>query len=820
MKSWMARWLAPLLVIAGLLSVPVPWAEIPRVEAQETPSLVILDIEINGLRNISEGEIFTQLASRRGSNLDLQLVTRDIKSIYALGFFEDVRSEIEEIEGKGLVLRFLVRENPRVVALTFSGNTQISDKKVVEVLKLQLGGYYKKSDSAASLEAIRALYRAEGYLNVKLDVQVTHRDEFSYIIHIRIDESPRLYITDIRVVSKTKVFSELEIQRMMQSAEVDCFDWANDSGLFDEQKINQDLQTITSRYLRIGYVRVFIDKPKITLVHNREFSRIIVELDISEGEQYFTGTVDIQGDILGDKREVLDSFRIQPGEVFNALAQNQDLFTLRGIYLEQGYAFAQVTPEIKIKDETRTVDVIYRAVKNNKAYIGRIEFQGNRETRDFVMRREFEVRENELYNGTKLRLSQNNLTALGYFKPSLRIDTERREDDNILDVITKVDESQTGNLQATLGFSSQSGLTIGTSVSKGNFLGRGQTFRTTVNWSQKGVTRDISVDFIEPHLFDSEFSSDSSVGIRTIEDQSELERGTITEIRGSQGIGYRIIQPLRIVFSLSASNRTFDEVDEDAVYLRTFTSSLRYNTVNHPIFPSDGSSSTFSISQIGGEILGGTTEYRRYRIRSQRFFSLDEDHTVIVMGRARFGWLEKVGDNVIPPEDRFRLGGINSLRGYRFGEVGGPFGRLEQDRNAVTVLALDEFGNPILSSSGAPEYTKVDRRTLGLDEDTLAKLAGGGIFERLFNLELLFPLAGSNVRGVVFYDAGQINAEGEQYEILAEPEPEFFDLLQSVGVGIRVITPLGVMRFEYGTKLNKGERESPDEFDFTISTLF
>ncbi len=114
----------------------------------------------------------------------------------------------------------------------------------------------------------------------------------------------------------------------------------------------------------------------------------------------------------------------------------------------------------------------------------------------------------------------------------------------------------------------------------------------------------------------------------------------------------------------------------------------------------------------------------------------------------------------------------------------------------------------------------MDRRTLGLNDDLLAELRSGGIQERLFNLELLFPLAGDNIRGVVFYDAGNVTSELRQYEILDEEKPGPFDVLQAVGFGIRMITPLGVFRFEYGIKLQREPGESTGKFDFTISSLF
>jgi outer membrane protein insertion porin family len=780
----------------------------------------IVEIEFQGTVYASRGELLSNLASRVGDPLDASQVTRDVKTLFSLGYFQQVRAEAEEAPGRGVILRFVVTEKPRIVAVTLLGNTRVDDEDLFNEVTIQVGSFYSKALAEENAEKIRGVYRNKGYLKVRVTPETEAVGANDHRLRFRIEESPRLYLTDIRVRG-TRVFSQLEIKRLMLSAEVDCFDWINDSGVFNEDKINQDLQIIVSSYLERGYVRVFVDRPKVTLIHNPEYSRVIVELSVTEGEQYFLAQQDVTGDILGDKQELLDLLGLRSGNVFNALQQNRDTFVLRETYQEQGYAFVQVRPDVKIHDDTRTVDVAYQIERGAKAYLGRIEFQGNRETRDFVLRREFTVHENELYNGRKLRQSQQALLALGYFEPaSLQLGLQPREADNVLDVVAKVEETQTGTLQAQLGYSDQSGLSVSTSVSKGNFLGRGQTLRASVQWSQRGITQNFSLDFIEPHLLGSEYSSDSSVSLRTIEDQTELERGRFTEVYASQGFGHAIAGPLRINLALSALNRSFEDPDEPAVMLRTLTTSLIYNTIDHPIFPTAGSNVTLSVAQVGGQVLGGTTEYRRYRLRAQRFARLNESGSLVLMGRLRLGWLDQVGNNLIPPEERFRLGGISSLRGYDFNEVGGPSGLLDRRINSVPAIQLDGQGQPILDVTGQPIIIDVDRRTLGFDEATLEQLRGGGIQERLFNLELIFPLAGNNIRGVVFYDAGQVNAEPVQYRILGEEEPRFFDLLQSIGTGVRMITPLGVFRLEYGLKLKVRPNESPSRVDFTIGTLF
>ncbi len=806
------------LLALGLVILLLATAPVLGQAARETPNRIV-EIVVEGLVQVERGQLLTAIASRVDGPLDPDVVTRDLRSIYALGYFQDARADAQAVPGIGYRLILVVKERPRVSSVVLTGNNILATRKLQEVLTLKIGSIFSQSLLETNLDKIRAAYREKGYFKVKLSAQVDKPNDQQYAVTIQVEESPRIYITEIRI-NATHVLNAIEIKRLMQSAEVDCFDWINDSGVYDENKINADLQIITSQYLRRGYIRVFIEKPKIRIIHRRDFSKLFVDLEITEGAQYFVGTVDISGDILGDKKELLDALLLKTGLPYNPFDQNTDQFGLTERYGEQGYAFAQVNPDRRINDQTHIVDVNYQIRKGEKAYIGRIEFQGNRETRDFVLRREFEVRESELFNGRALRESQQNLRILGYFKPSMIVDAEPTDVGNILDVVTRLEESQTGTLQAQIGYSDQSGFITSLSVSKGNLGGRGQTLRFTTEFAERFVRRSFLVDFIEPHLFDTNYSSETTVSYVQRDDITELRRGTISDVSGSQGFGYLLLPRLRLGFTYEATNRSFTNSDFNSLQLRTFTTSLNWRTVNSPVFPTEGSIIALSSSQVGGEVLQGSTEYRRYNLNAQRFFSVNQTSSVIFMARARLGWLEQIGDNVIPIEDRFRIGGLQTLRGYNFLEVGGPFGVLERRLNAVSVPLLDASGEPVVDDSGNIAFVAIDKRTIGLNEQQLAQLRSGGIQQRIFNLELVFPLTGESIRGVVFYDAGQVNSEPIQYTLLGEHEPQFFELLQSYGFGIRMITPLGVFRFEYGVKLNPRPHETPDKFDFTISTLF
>ncbi len=814
----------------------------------QTP--VVTDIVVEGANDLETSQVLFKLESQVNEPLNRKKIIQDIKTIYDMGLFKDVRVELDRLED-GFLLRFVVVERPRIQALRFEGRRALSEDTLLEELTTKTQEIYDPVKVKQDENIIRDLYRKDGYARVKVSHRIEEVSERDYIIHFVIDETPIVYLTDIHVAG-TEVFSELQVKRFMQSSEIDCVSWINESGVFQEEKINQDLALITQFYLRDGYIKVFIEKPKVIVYHNPDYSQLKVFLDITEGEQYFTGKVDITGDILHEqaaladrlksqtgegfsanadllqqldtedkdvfdpKADLLEQLKLKEGEVYNPFLQNEDRTLLNQIYQEQGYAFVRIIPRTTIHEETRTVDVTYDILRNEKAYIGRIEFSGNTETRDYVIRRELAVQEGELYNGKKLRRSQANMERLGFFEPGLAIDREPIEDeDNILDMTVRLKEAQTGTFQAQLGFSEVSRLSGGFSVSKGNLFGRGQTLRFSAQAAQQGVQNDFSITFIEPRLFGSRISTSVTVSQRRISNpdlrsQDRIENSFSTSI----GFPLRIIRNLRLSFRFSAVDRLFEE-QVPSVIKRSIAPTLSYNTVNHPIFPSNGINTSFSIIQTGGDILGGNTRLREYNYRYQQFWSLNEDRTLVLMAQARLGWLEQVANSRIPAEDRFRIGGIATIRGHNLRAIAGPFAGNDAERHREVRTVVDE--------SGGTESDVIDERTRDLTEAQLRKLIGGGISQRIFNMELVFPLTSdetSNVRGVVFYDAGNVNAESIQYALLDEKEPGFFDVRQSVGAGVRLITPVGVLRFEYGQKLDQREGEAPDKFEFNISGLF
>ena len=788
-------------------------------------SASIAEIEIKGTSELESSQIMFLIESQVGNVLDRKIIRRDIHAIYKMKLFEDVQAEVEELdEGesgeKSYLLRYLVKERPRLAEVKLKGVLLVERTVIEEKMTLLQYDPYDPEKIALNEQIILEHYRSEGYPRVSVNsiIETVEADADNagerFRVVFEMNEAPRVYLTDI-YVSGTKYYSELEIKRFILSSEIDCVSWANQSGLFREEMINQDLSVITQHYLKKGYIKVFVDKPEVTLIHNPDYSRVDVRLDISEGDQYFIGKIEVSGDVLGDQEMLKEDLLLEEGEIYNPFLQNRDRSGISEIYHEQGYAFVRVIPETVINEETKIVDVNFRVVKGEKAYIGRLEIAGNVETRDHVIRREFEVQEEELFNGKKLLRSQQNINRLGFFQSGVVLErSPRDQENNMLDILARLKETQTGTFQAQMGYSDFSGFSGGVTISKGNLLGTGRTLRFSAQFAEQSVQQKFDATLIDPRLFDSQVSGSIFTSRSKLGDSTEFERGIITENNYGFSLGMPLyFRDLRFGTQISALDRLFSGSDTD-LFKRSVSPSLTYNTVNHPVFPSAGIKTSIRMIQTGTPF-GGNIRLREYQLQYQQFWALNKDNTFILMAKGRLGLLQEQGSSPIPSEDRYRLGGIDSVRGHNYFNISGPYGSIEQRNNIAYRVITDELGYQ--------QTRTYDSRTVGLNSSELQELKSGGISERLFNLELLFPLSqdeNSFVRGVLFMDAGNVNAESRQYQLLDETEPEFFDLRKSAGFGVRVITPMGVLRFEHGSKLDKRPSETPDRFEFTVSGLF
>jgi outer membrane protein insertion porin family len=214
--------------------------------AQAEAPNVVVEISVEGETQVESGLILSNLASRVGDPLDRNKVSRDIKTIFQLGYFQDVSAFAEEVPNQGVRIMFQVKEKPRIGNLELTGVTLLTKQVVHDAVTVKIGAVYDSFAVDKTIENLREQYRKKGYFSVRIRSQLDKPSDAEYSLTIVVQETPKVFVTHITTSGNT-VFSELQLQRFMQTAEVDCFDWINDSGVLDEQKINADLQAVSAR---------------------------------------------------------------------------------------------------------------------------------------------------------------------------------------------------------------------------------------------------------------------------------------------------------------------------------------------------------------------------------------------------------------------------------------------------------------------------------------------------------------------------------------------------------------------------------------------
>ncbi len=797
----------------------------------------IASIQVEGLQLIEKGLVFATISSQEGQRLSPQTISEDIKSLYKLGYFNDIETEIEPLTTGQFTLIFKLVEKPKISLIEYQGNELLADGKLKGVTKVFLNNMVNLRQIRADVKAITDEYKKSGYLQTAVSYEIVTIDESSVKLVYKIKESPKVFLTDLNITG-TKVYPPLDIERIITSAEIDCFAWANQSGVFHAQKVNQDMQLITQHYLVNGYIKVKIDKPKVVLIRNPDYSRVVIDINITEGDQYFVGNVDIVSEdgnaLLFDKAEMLEKLALQPNEIYNPFKQNGDRFKIADDYLEQGYAFQRVRVTNDINETTKKVDVTFHITKGEKAYIGRVEIQGNYETIDKVIRRELEIHDNELYNGVKLRESQRNITRLGFFTSGtgVRMESTEGEEASTLDYDIILEEGQTGTFNASVTYSGETGFALILSVAKRNFLGTGRTISFSTEAKDQGDSRfDFSIT--TPYFLDTRFTNRFSI-------YSVFENGTYydTQSNGfSVGMSYPIWKNWSLSSTYSYREENYQDISDTGETLlenatknsfRTLGAGVTRSTVDHPMFPSDGSEISIYTSQIGGPLLGGNTEYRTRSFNYKYFKQLNERGTIVFGLKFNWSYLEQSNPNKeIPDGKRYTLGGVTTVRGFDWNEIEGPSSTHELP-DGFDIEEKYPYQADYMADNGLIDQADCNAdplcAELPVDKPEVREYYEthrGGNEKRLLNLQIYFPLTreGQNIKGLIFYDAGNVWAEDRMYEITGLERNDWY-YRQSVGTGVNLITPMGVLRFEYGLKLNKLDGESPGRFDFHISGLF
>ncbi|MBI5610120.1 MAG: outer membrane protein assembly factor BamA [Deltaproteobacteria bacterium] len=756
----------------------------------ETPvlQLVIAKLSLAGLERVESKVALGQIRSREGMAVDPQLVADDVRRLFQLGLFDDVRVGLKRLPQKPdatetpVELRFQLLERPSISAIEVRGNTEQSTESINKVIDLRINNLYSPQDAATNVTKIKDLYRDEGFFLATVSHHVEPQPQNQVKVVFDVVERAEVKVREVQLLGNEGIADD-DIKAVLRTQEGGVTSIIGKGGNFKPDNLDMDVQILQYLYLTRGYIQAKIDEPIVSLSPDMKYITIAVR--IHEGPQFRVGKVSVEGDTVEPADKVVPTLALKPGDIFNYAMVQQDGNKIRDLQKNAGYAHATVENNSVPDMDKRTVDWTYRVQRGKKCFFGQISLAGGTSTRDKVIRREMTFVEGELYSEQKIQQSQARIQRLGYFE-KVEIKTKPTAIAQVLDVVVEVKERTTGTFQVGMGFSSIDNFIATMQIAKDNFLGRGQ--RMSVQGQLSSIRTVFQASFFEPYFLDSNvtFSIDLYRFDQLYTDFSRRATG------GGFSWGYRFTDTLiadlgytgeQVVTTIGGlSGRTTVPV---ANYFGSgFTSSLRgtlsFDSRDDRMFPTTGWYVS-GTAEWANQYIGSDNLFTRFTARIRRFFPLPLD------GVLRFnlvgGIIEAPKGKVVPLFERFFVGGIFNVRGYARNSLGPQ-------------IAVPSSGDPAAS---------------------LSAFTIGGTRQLYLNNEVEVPIikAPMNLRGLMFFDIG--NAFGEGQSVLDQGS---FPFRMSVGWGIRWFSPVGPLRFEWGVPINPRPGEQPLAFEFTIGNSF
>ena len=722
---------------------------------------VVNSIEVKGLKRVEEGAVKSKITQKVGEPLSNEKVSDDIKSIFKMGYFDDVKTEIDPMEG-GMKLIYVVKEKPTIIRVEFQGNKELEDDKLKEKISVTVGSIADTTLIQDNAMKLQLFYEDEGYWLSKVVPVVNKMSENEVYLTFQIDEGKKVKVKDIRIVGN-KAISSGKIRGVMKTSTWKIYSFFTSSGYYKKDVMNVDLEAIRDLYFNNGYVKVVVADPEILLTEDKR--GMTITLNISEGDQYRVSSVSLIAYKAFTEAELRGRITASPGAIFSKEVVRADIASITDLYTQNGYALASVYPDIVPDDATKQLSLTYKVEEGAIYRVGRIEITGNTKTKDKVIRREIRIDEGDIFNSALLRRSYERINNLNYFETVDMVPKPKYEE-QLLDVDVKVKEKSTGFLSVGGGYSSVDKFVAMVDITQANLFGTGRYLRARGELG--GNITNFELSYRDPWFMDKplSFSVDAYMVRRDYPDYEKKAIGGGFGFGKSFGEywGANIMYNLEKaeVFGVSDTASTIIKSQEGTGTTSSITPSITRDSRDSYLDPSSGSRNSVYFTFAG---LGGDNKFIKGLVDSSWFFPIRGTGTTIMV-RGRIGYAKGIFNETLPIYENFCVGGIYTVRGIGYCEAG----------------------------------PKTDQGEFL-----------GGPKELIFNVEYIFPIVREmKLKGVVFFDAGNAYAANEAYG----------KLRPTTGAGIRWISPMGPIRVEWGYNLDKRPGEGASKIEFTFGSFF
>ncbi|MEM5495170.1 outer membrane protein assembly factor BamA [Hoeflea sp. AS16] len=742
---------------------------------------VVNRIDVRGNSRVDASTVRGNLTISPGASFNNNDIDDSVKRLFSTGLFSDV-----QISVSGSTLIVTVAENQIINQVVFNGNKKLKDTALKNVVQSRQLGAYNDLIIQADVQAIRDAYAAVGRSDATVTTRIVPLDGGRVNIAFEINEGDRTKISSINFVGN-QAFGDGRLADVITTKKSGLLSFLSRKDVYDEDKLRADEELLRRFYYNRGYAdfRVISSFAELDETNNE----YVVTITVEEGERYVFGDVSIESTVPGiDSDSLKGLIQTRSGSVYSAKDVEDTIMAISDRVATQGYPFAQITPRGDRDYNNRTISVVYLVDEGTRAYVERIEIRGNTRTRDYVIRREFDLSEGDAFNQVLVRRAKKRLEDLKFFS-SVDISTQPGSQPDRVVLIVDVKDQSTGEFGIGGGYSNTDGFTATIDITERNFLGRGQFIRASVGGGAD--TREYTLSFTEPYFLGYRLAA----GFDVFKKSDTSYTGFDETVQGvNLRLGAPITENLYLTTAFKFTQTKFTDVSTTSITSNpeqavvnaggydtgALSYTLSYNTLDDAILPREGISAKFTQEYAG---LGFDSEYLKTTAKASYFHMLSESADMIGQVSVGAGNVVATGSNLRVFEHLFV--GEETIRGFDTRGIG-P--RVFNGTDYVGAAGGTTYFNGTVEVSAPMPLVS---RDFGLRFNVFADAA---------------TLYGNKISST---DLGTQSLVGTGMEWRA-----------SVGAGIMWASPFGPLRVYYAEPVVKKSYDDVKKFGFGASTRF
>ncbi len=832
-----------------MLATPLAATVTAGLASSQASAQTVDSIEVEGNRRVEAATIRSYFRAGPGGRLDQGHIDDGLKGLIETGLFQDVK--INQAGGRIVVT---VIESPVIGRVAFEGNKKIKDEQLTGEIQSKPRGTLSRPMVQSDAQRIADIYRHSGRYDVTVVPEIIEQPNNRVDLIFTITEGKKTGINSIEFIGNT-VYSSYRLRDVIKTRESNLLSFLGGSDTYDPDRIEADRDLIRRYYLKHGFADVQV--VAALTEYDPERKGFLVTFKIEEGQQYRVASVSYQSSIASLDGNVLARFsRVGVGSLYNAEALEKSVEEMQIEASRRGYAFAIVKPRGDRNFETHTVSIVFAIDEGARTYIERINVRGNTRTRDYVIRREFDISEGDAYNRALVDRAERRLKNLDFFK-TVKVATEPGSSSDRVILNVELEEKSTGDFSVSGGYSTTDGPLAEVSVSERNLLGRGLFGKASVTYGQ--YARGVALSYVDPYLLDYRVALGLDAYYREQLPNQYIAYGTKT-IGFSPRIGLTLREDLSLQLRYSiyqqevnlpsflnncnnnpnnglpfnpspafvTANPGQNLVDPTGTGLFCFSDgeaslpvrkelaggptitsalgyTLNYNTLDNNRNPTEGLLIDFKQDFAG---VGGDVTYLKSAVDGKYFIPLVAD--IVGLVHLQSGLLTQVGNNQIRQLDQFQEG-PNLVRGFAPNGIGprdiNPFGTMDALGGTQYWGASFELQMPFWFLP----------KEIGLKGAVYAD--AGGLYNYKGPTDNAFT-GEVNVPGCIRPTNNGPNFPASSGTCLGLQFDPGNVVRSSVGVGLIWQSPFGPLRFDYAIPITKGRYDVVQQFKFGGGTTF